>query len=121
MRIDRTQRWNASSLCRPKKVVLVVAAKALILLDESTRPVSVSTLLHSSLPSMVSWFNGNLTAAKVDNKTILFCGVHFMAETTAIISPQKKVLIPDLASKSVMLPPKYWFLDSVPSVWHHRD
>ncbi len=35
-------------------------------------------------------------AAKVDNETILFCGVHFMAETAAIISPQKKVLIPDL-------------------------
>ena len=35
-------------------------------------------------------------AAKVDNNTILFCGVHFMAETAAIISPQKKVLIPDL-------------------------
>lgn len=34
-------------------------------------------------------------AAKVDQKTILFCGVHFMAETAAIISPQKKVLIPD--------------------------
>jgi quinolinate synthase len=35
-------------------------------------------------------------AAKVDQKTILFCGVHFMAETAAIISPHKKVLIPDL-------------------------
>ena len=35
-------------------------------------------------------------AAQVDNKTILFCGVHFMAETAAIISPQKKILIPDL-------------------------
>jgi quinolinate synthase len=35
-------------------------------------------------------------AAKVDSKTILFCGVHFMAETAAIISPEKKVLIPDL-------------------------
>lgn len=35
-------------------------------------------------------------AAQVDNKTILFCGVHFMAETAAIISPEKKVLIPDL-------------------------
>ncbi len=35
-------------------------------------------------------------AAKVKQNTILFCGVHFMAETAKIISPQKKVLIPDL-------------------------
>ena len=35
-------------------------------------------------------------AAKVENKTIVFCGVHFMAETAAIISPNKKILIPDL-------------------------
>ena len=34
-------------------------------------------------------------AAKVKQKTILFCGVHFMAETASIISPEKKVLIPD--------------------------
>jgi len=33
-------------------------------------------------------------AANVDQNTILFCGVHFMAETAAIISPQKTVLIP---------------------------
>jgi len=35
-------------------------------------------------------------AAKVKQKTILFCGVHFMAETAAIVSPDKRVLIPDL-------------------------
>jgi quinolinate synthase len=35
-------------------------------------------------------------AAKVSQKTILFCGVHFMAETAAIICPKKRVLIPDL-------------------------
>lgn len=34
-------------------------------------------------------------AAKVPQKVIVFCGVHFMAETAAIISPQKRVLIPD--------------------------
>ena len=35
-------------------------------------------------------------AAKVKQKTILFCGVHFMAETAAIVSPGKRVLTPDL-------------------------
>ena len=34
-------------------------------------------------------------AAKTKHETILFCGVHFMAETAAIICPDKKVLIPD--------------------------
>jgi len=37
-------------------------------------------------------------AAKTTQKTILFCGVHFMAETAAITCPEKKVLIPDLAA-----------------------
>ena len=37
-------------------------------------------------------------AAKTSYKTILFCGVHFMAETAAITCPEKKVLIPDLAA-----------------------
>jgi quinolinate synthase len=35
-------------------------------------------------------------AAKVKQKTILFCGVHFMAETAAVVSPGKRVLTPDL-------------------------
>lgn len=33
-------------------------------------------------------------AAKAPNKTIIMCGVRFMAETVKILSPEKKVLIP---------------------------
>jgi quinolinate synthase len=35
-------------------------------------------------------------AAASDAETIVFCGVHFMAETASILCPEKTVLIPDL-------------------------
>lgn len=37
-------------------------------------------------------------AAKTSADVIVFCGVHFMAETAAILSPAKTVLLPDLAA-----------------------
>lgn len=37
-------------------------------------------------------------AAKTSAKVLVFCGVHFMAETAAILCPDKTVLLPDLSA-----------------------
>ena len=37
-------------------------------------------------------------AAEAEAREIVFCGVHFMAETASIISPDKRVLLPNLAA-----------------------
>ena len=37
-------------------------------------------------------------AANTNADVIVFCGVHFMAETASILNPNKKVLLPDLSS-----------------------
>ncbi|GHT44243.1 quinolinate synthase A [Endomicrobiia bacterium] len=37
----------------------------------------------------------SIKATQTDADVIVFCGVHFMAETASILSPDKKVLIPD--------------------------
>ena len=50
-------------------------------------------------------------AAAADGETIVFCGVHFMAETASVLCPSKTVLIPDLT------PAARWRSRSTTSSW----
>ena len=52
-------------------------------------------------------------ATKVETDTIVFCGVHFMAETAKMLNPQKRVLLPDLKAGCSLA-------ESCPAVKLHR-
>src|SRR5918993_4026816 len=52
-------------------------------------------------------------ATKVASPVIVFCGVHFMAETAKMLNPSKKVLLPDLEAGCSLV-------DSCPPEQLHR-
>ena len=70
---------------------LCAARKAIILAHLYQRPE-----IQEVADAVADSLRLSQTAAKTDAAAIVFCGVHFMAETASILCPEKTVLLPDL-------------------------
>jgi quinolinate synthase len=81
-------------------VVDDIAAEILELKKEKQATILAHYYQESEIQELADHTGDSLqlarAATKVTTPTIVFCGVHFMAETAKILNPTKRVLLPDL-------------------------
>jgi quinolinate synthase len=74
-----------------EKIKLLKAQRKAVILAHNYQPAEIQDLADFCGDSL----GLSIKAAQTDARTIVFCGVKFMAETAAILSPDKTVLLPD--------------------------
>jgi len=77
-----------------KKIKRLAAEKNAILLAHNYQPPEVQDIADLCGDSLEL----SIKASQTDAEVIVFCGVHFMAETASILCPEKKILLPVLES-----------------------
>lgn len=84
----------------PKKIFDTIQDEIAALKAERKAVILAHNYQISEIQDIADFVGDSLRLAqearKTDAEVILFCGVHFMAETASIICPDKKVIVPDL-------------------------
>ena len=75
-----------------KEILRLADERDALILAHNYQRDEIQELAHITGDSLAL----SMEAARTDKSVIVFCGVHFMAESAAILAPEKTVLLPRL-------------------------